>query len=122
LYDTGNGTLKSVGTPISEEIIFYNSDFNGFEWLDQKNNWYQCSVFGTVEKLNYQLDFGTVLFSNPTLIFYKKNGKVLIFNRKSKETIEIENSDKTFESLTYKNQILSIFTNQGISNYKITIP
>jgi hypothetical protein len=122
LYDTGNGTLKSVGTPISEEIIFYNSDFNGFEWLDQKNNWYQCSVFGTVEKLDYQLDSGTVLFSNAALIFYKKNGKVLIFNRKSKETIEIENSDKTFESLTYKNQILSIFTNQGISNYKITIP
>ena len=122
LYDTGTGTLKSVGTPISEPIVFYNSDFNSFEWMDKKNDWYQCSVFGKVEKLNYQFTFDSILFTNSEFIFYKKEENVLVFNRKTKEISEIENSEKSFTSLTFKNQILSIFTNQGISNYKITIP
>jgi hypothetical protein len=34
----------------------------------------------------------------------------------------IEISEKTFKNFTYKDQILSIFTNQGITNYKITLP
>jgi len=34
----------------------------------------------------------------------------------------IENVEKSFKNFYYKDQILSIFTNQGISNYKITIP
>lgn len=122
LYDTKNGSLKSVGTPLSDQIVYYNSDFNTFEWLDKKNNWYQCSVFGTVQKLDYQFEFDNIMFSNGEFIFYKKNETVFIFNRNTKKSAPIENIDKTFENLTYKNQILSIFTTQGISNYKITIP
>jgi hypothetical protein len=122
LYDTINGTLKSIGTPISEQLIFYNSDFNYFEWIDHKNKWYQCSVFGSVQELKYRFEFERILFSNNEFIFYKQNEKVLVFNRKTYKINVLENIDKTFESLTFKNQILSIFTTQGISNYKITIP
>lgn len=122
LYDTGSGALKSVATPISEPIIYYNSDFNSFEWLDKKNDWYQCSVFGKVEKLNYQSDLDSILFTNSEFVFYKKEESIFVYNRKTKVISEIENSEKSFTSITFKNQILSIFTNQGISNYKITIP
>ena len=122
LYDTGNGTLKSVGTPLSESIVFYNSDFNYFEWMDKSKNWYQCSVFGTVKKLDYAFNFDSILYSDNEQIFYKKEGKVLIFNRNTIKISSIENIDKTFKSLTFKNQILSIFTNKGISNFKITKP
>ncbi|WP_432672799.1 hypothetical protein [Flavobacterium sp. SM2513] len=122
LYDTSNGTLKAVGTPISEEITFYNSNFNWFEWRDNKNNWYQCSIFGTVQRLDLPTDFDAVLFSDTEFIFYTKNGKHVIFNRNTKKINTLENLDNSFTSLTFKNQILSIFTNQGITNYKITIP
>lgn len=122
LYDTVNGTLKSVGTPISEQINFYNSDFNSFKWLDRKNNWYQCSLFGKVEKLEYQFKFESIEFTDNEFIFYKKDQNIYVFNRKTNEISLLENTDKSFRSLTFKNQILSIFTIQGISNYKITIP
>lgn len=122
LYDTGNGNLKPVGSPISEQIIFYNSDFNWFEWTDSKNNWYQCSIFGSVQKLDYTFDFDKILFSNNEYIIYKIEDRIMIFNRKNKEITSLENIDKSFETLTFKNQILSIFTNHRISNYKITIP
>jgi hypothetical protein len=122
LYDTSKGTLKSVGLPISEVVLFYNSDFNWFEWLDENKNWYECSIFGTVRKLDYTFDFDEILFSDTEFIFYKKEEKIRMYNRNTKAINTLENSDKTFASLTYKNQILSIFTNQGISNYKITTP
>jgi hypothetical protein len=34
----------------------------------------------------------------------------------------IENVDKSFKKFYYKDQILAIFTDQEITNYKITIP
>lgn len=122
LYDTSNGALKSVGTPISEEINYYHSNFNWFEWVDSKNNWYRCSIFGTVQKLGYDFEFETILFADNEFIFYKKDHKTFIFNRNTKKITALENVDKSFKSLTYKNQILSTFTNQGISNFKITTP
>ena len=122
LYDTGNGSLKSVGTPLSDEIIFYTTDFNNFEWLDDKNNWYQCSIFGTVTETILYFEFDTILFANNEIIIYKKEEKTFIFDRKKSTFILLDINNKTFSNVTFKNQILSIFTNQGISNYKITIP
>ena len=122
LYDTGNANLKSVGTPISQDILFYNTDFNSFEWLNKNNNLYQTSVFGTVTESILYFEFDAILFANNEIIIYIKEQKIYAFDRKKSTFIFIENNNKTFQNLTYKNQILSIFTNQGISNYKITIP
>ena len=122
LYDTGNGVLKSIGTPLSEPITFYTSDFNSFTWLDIKKNWYQISIYGSVQKLAYNFDFDLILSANTDAIVYRKNAKIFIYFTKNAEHVQIENFDKTFENLTFKNQILSIFTNQEISNFKITIP
>jgi hypothetical protein len=122
LYNTINGTLKAVGTPLSENIVYYNSDFNNFEWLDDKNNWYQCNIFGMIQKLDYYIDFDKVLFSDSEYIIYKKDEKVFAFAKNTNTYILLENSNKMVESLSYKNQILSIFTKREISNFKIKIP
>ena len=122
LYNTTNGNLKAVGTPISENIIYYNSDFNNFEWLDDKNNWYQCSIFGTVQQLDCYIDFDKILFSDSEFIIYRKDEKIFAFGKNNNNHVLIGTSDKTFKSLSYKNQILTIFTTQEISNFKITIP
>lgn len=122
LYDSANGNLKTVGTPLSEAIIFYNSDFNTFEWLDKSNHFYQCSIFGTVREVNLPFEFDALLFTDNDFIIYKKDENLFCFGKKTNNFIILKNSDKTFENLTYKNQILSIFTNREISNYKITIP
>jgi hypothetical protein len=122
LYDTINGTLITVGTPLSAAIVFYNSDFNTFEWLDKSNQFYQCTIFGTVRELSLPFEFDTILFTNNELIIYKKDEKIIAFGKKTSNFTLLENSTKSFENLTYKSQILSIFTKEGISNFKITIP
>ena len=122
LYEMSNGTLKPVGTPLSQAIIFYATDFNYFEWVDEAHHWYKCTIFGTVTQLDYPFEFDSILFVNSEMIIYKKNEKTIAFNRNTNNYILLENTNKSFESLSYKNQILSIFTNQEISNFKITIP
>jgi len=46
----------------------------------------------------------------------------LIFDKKSKNSYFVEKSMNSVKSVSFKNQILSIFTAQEIRNYKITIP
>ena len=122
LCDTGNASLKSVGIPISDEIGFYNTNFNTFEWLNKNNDLYRTTVFGTVTETTLYFEFDAILFANNEVIIYKKEQKIYAFYREKSTFMFIENIDKTFKNLTYKNQILSIFTNQEITNYKITIP
>lgn len=122
LYDTISGILKTVGTPLSAGIIFYSSDFNTLEWIDKDKEWYQCSIFGNVKSLTFGIDYDSILFSDNHLFIYQKGQEVLIFNKKSKNSYFVEKSMNSVKSVSFKNQILSIFTAQEIRNYKITIP
>jgi hypothetical protein len=45
-----------------------------------------------------------------------------LYDLEKGEKTQIEISEKTFKKFYYKDQILSIFTAKGITNYKITIP
>ncbi len=51
-----------------------------------------------------------------------KEGKLYVQDVKNNTIFPIENVENSFENFYYKDQILSIFTNQGITNYKISIP
>lgn len=122
LYDTLNGNLKPVGIPLAERMVFYHTDFNSFEWMDVAKRWYSCSIFGTIKELKIAFDFDCILAANSEIIIYKKDEKIYIYSKKTEKISALENIDKSFKSLTFKNQILSIFTNQGINNYKIITP
>ncbi|MDD3004179.1 hypothetical protein [Flavobacterium sp.] len=122
LYDTLSGHLKPVGIPLAERMLFYHTDFNSFEWLDTSKRWYSCSIFGTIKELKMPFEFDAILYASAEVVIYKKGENMFAYSKKSEKISSIENVDKTFESLAFKNQILSIFTNRGISNYKITLP
>ena len=55
-------------------------------------------------------------------VIFSKEGKLFLQDAKIKAIYPIENVDKSFEKFYYKDQILSIFTNKEITNYKIKIP
>jgi hypothetical protein len=122
LFDYSNNTYKTLGQPIQETIKNWQSDFNYFQWTDSKNNWYACDIFSKI------LFLGTIpsskqiqIIDNEKLIFYDGE-KLYYFNGKSQTISEIVIVEKSFENFYYKDQILAIFTNQQITNYKITIP
>lgn len=122
LYDINTNQYKDLGIPIKESFLYYQTDFNYFQWIDKQNQWQVCTIFGrifsngTIEK-NTQVQ----LLDNDKLMYYKE-GKLYVKNRTTAELHEIEKIEKSFIKFYYKDQILSIFTSKGITNYKIIIP
>ena len=122
LYDYLKNTLQPLATPFQQPIASYASDFNHFQWIDANYNWYRCDVFGKVSFQGKVASFDQIQFLNGNSFLYTKDQRLYITDVNSGQQYWIENIDKSFESFYYKDQILSIFTRKGITNYKINIP
>ena len=85
-------------------------------------NWYAVDVFGKITSLGKVADFEQIQIVEKQCILFSKEGKLYVQDVKNNTIFPIENVEKSFENFYYKDQILSIFTNQGITNYKISIP
>jgi hypothetical protein len=121
-FDYLNQEYKTVSVPFTESIKNYSSDFNIFQWVDIKNNWYTCDIFGKIKSKGNIPDFDWIEIINENQFIYSKDAVLTLYDLEKGEKTQIEISEKTFKKFYYKDQILSIFTATGITNYKITIP
>lgn len=122
LYDITSNQYKNLGVPIKENLLFYQTDFNTFDWIDKQNQWYSCSIFGRVINNGvFESQNQMQLLDKSTLLYSKENNLFLI-DRTTTLEYKIEIVEKSFEKFYYTDQILSIFTNHEITNYKITLP
>ena len=125
LYDYLKNEYKIVSTPLTETIKYYLTDFNTFYWIDKKNNWFSCNIFGKTTSLGKIPDFDSIeiindhqyLFSKANLLYFKD-----IASPDTNGFSEIEVFEKSLDKFCYKEQILSIFTAKEIRNYKIVTP
>ena len=122
LYDYLNNSYKTITPPINGTLKHYESNFNTFQWIDEKLNWYSCSLFGNITFMGKVPDFDEIQLISNTNLIYKKNNLIYYLNLIGNKIYLIDFDKKTFEKFNYKDQILSIFTNQEIINYKITTP
>ena len=122
LYDYLNNEYKTISVPFSESIKNYSSDFNVFHWVDNKNNWYTCDIFGKIISKAIIPDFEWIEIINENQLIYSKNAILTLYDLEKGGETEIEISEKTFKKFYYKDQILSIFTSEGITNFKIILP
>ena len=117
-----NTNYKTITVPFTENIKNYFSDFNAFHWIDNKNNWYTCDIFGRITNNGKVPDFESIEIINKNQFICSTNGRLIFQDLEKDQKTEIKIAEKSFKNFYYKDQILSIFTNKGISNYKITIP
>jgi hypothetical protein len=122
LFDYLKNTFQTITPAFQGNIKYYQSDFNTFQWIDNNLNWFSCDVFGKITNLGRVADFDQAQITSNQSIIFSKQEKIYIQNFKNNAISPIENVEKSFKNFYYKDQILSIFTNQGISNYKILIP
>ena len=122
LYDYLNKEYKTISIPFTDSIKNYSSDFNVFHWVDTKNNWYTCNIFGKITTKGIIPDFDSIVIINESQFIYSKDAILTLYDLEKGKKTEIKISEKTFKKFYYKDQILSIFTSKGITNYKITIP
>lgn len=122
LYNYLNGDFKSITTSIKGNFKHYESDFNTFQWIDDNLNWYSCDIYGKITLLRKVSDFDKIQILNSELILFSKGERLYFQDFKLNTAEEIQNVDKSFDYFSYKDQILSIFTNRQIKNYKIIVP
>lgn len=122
LFDYLKNTSKTIGNPIAENIKYTQTDFNNFYWIDDINNWYAIDIFGKVTLLANIPSFEKIqIVDNEKLLFSREN-ILYCLNNVTKTIYEIEIVEKSIKNYYYKDQILAIFTNQQIKNYKIKLP
>ena len=122
LYDYLNNQYQTISVPFIEPSKIYASDFNYFYWIDTRNNFYNCDLFGKVTFKGLIPDFDTVSIINESQYIYAKNFTLTFQDVEKGKNYGIEIPEKSFKNFHYRDQILSIFTHEGITNYKITIP
>lgn len=122
LFDYLKNTFQSITPSFQGNLKYYQSDFNTFQWIDNNLNWYAVDVFGKITSLGKVADFEKIQIMDNKSVILSKEGKLYIQDIKNNRISPIENVEKSFKNFHYKDQILSIFTNQGITNYKISIP
>lgn len=125
LFDYLKNEYKTVSTPLTETITFYQTDFNTFYWIDEKNNWYSCDLFGKTTVLGKASDFDEIQILSPKQYIFSSANQLYFkdIHKDGSETVsEIGIPEKSLNKFYYKEQILSIFTAKEITNYKIVIP
>jgi hypothetical protein len=121
-FDYLKNTFQSITPPFEGNIKFYSTDFNTFQWIDKGLNWYSCTLFGKISVLGKIPDFDYIQLVANHAVLFSKAGVFYFYDVEKNKTYQIENVEKSSTNFYYKDQILSIFTNQEISNYKIKIP
>ncbi len=122
LFDYLKNTSKTIGNPIAENIKYTQTDFNNFYWIDEINNWYAIDIFGKVTLLANIPPFEKIQIVDHEKLLFLRDNTLYCLNNQSKTVFEIEIVENSFQNFYYKDQILAIFTNQQIKNYKIKLP
>jgi len=122
LFDYIYNTFQTITPPFKDKIIYYESDFNYFKWIDANLQWYSCDIYGKVTSLGKVPAFDQIQEVNKQTVIYSKNGILYLYDLQKNKTYTISIVDKSFKKFYYKDQILSIFTSDTILNYKIILP
>jgi len=122
LFDYLNNSFKAITPPFSENIKYYETDFNYFQWIDEKLNRYACDAFGKITSYGKTVAFNHIQLPSTDKVLFSNEGQLHLYDYKKDKKYTIENIDKSYQSFFCKDQILSIFTNQQITNYKIITP
>lgn len=122
LYDYSKRELKTLTVPFSNNVKSYCSDFNFFQWVDELGNLYRCDVYGKIKMLGIMKDCEQIQLISDSILIYQKGSNLYEYDLVEKKETLLEIDEKTFKNFSFKDQILSIFTDHGITNYKIAVP
>lgn len=122
LFDIQKNTFQTITPSYKENLKFYQSDYNYFYWIDTKQNLYVSNLFGKVNFLGQVPDYLQLQVVSPKQVLLKNDNGLFLYNLENQSLSPITLNEKSFNRFSFKDQILSIFTENEISQYKITLP
>ena len=122
LFNYSKNNSTEFTTPIQGSLKCTSSDFNSFYWIDELNNSYSISIYGQISFLGKIPVFNTVQFIDSKKLLFSIDNKICVFDFTTKSTVELKIVENSFNNFYFKDQILAIFTDQQITNFKIKLP
>jgi len=120
LYDPLRNNFRTLTPPFNDGIKYYQSDYNYFYWIDSAGKCFMVNLFGKVTALGKVPAFEQAQILSATQILYSKDNNLYLYDLPTKTQKFIQINEKSFTSFYYASQILSIFTESEIIQYKIT--
>lgn len=120
-FDLKKKNFTPISVVISGNLKHYESDFNQFKWIDDKFNMYSCDLFGKISSEGIVASFDQIQILSNQKVLYSRNNKLFIQDLKNGSNTLISNIENSIKNFSYRDQILTIFTEIGITNYKITL-
>ena len=122
LYDLKTNYYQEIGVPVNGQINYYQTDYNYFQWITKAGQFLSCDRYGKfIEIAQLEAADSYQIISPNHLLFFKDNA-LFVRDFITNKQIKIQIVEKSFRNFYYKDQILSIFTNEGNTNYKINLP
>lgn len=122
LFNLEDNSHSFISTPLNETIENYSSNYNRFYWTDNQNNNYSISFFGKVQLLGKIPNYDTIQFISDNIFVYKTGDELFYTIRETNNNYQIKIDKKSFLNFFINGEILSIFTNNKVINYKINLP
>ncbi len=122
LYDYTQNKWLALGTTLTSAPKNYTSDFNYFYWSNASGEVNRCDVYGKMDNLGRLPENEQFVWTGTQSIILQTGHDLYWYDFTDNKRLFIEIDKKSFKKFTYKDQILSIFTDQGITNYKINLP
>lgn len=122
LYSTSKNTLEELSTAVKSPIKHYTTDVNQFSWIDENLDWFSCDIYGKIKKIGTVQETEFCQFVDSRSIVYKKDNLFYLRSAAMETGMQLNNVDKRAKSFQLHGDILSIFTNREIINYKIVLP
>ncbi|MGV3460410.1 MAG: hypothetical protein ACO1N9_08155 [Flavobacterium sp.] len=122
LFDITQNTFRTITPPFRDTIIYYQSDYNYFYWIDVTGKCFRANLFGKIDFLGNIPPNDAVVIASTRYVLLRSGNALTLFDMELQVQTPIAITEKTFESFTYSGEILSIFTGTQITEYKITLP
>ena len=122
LYNLTNDTFKWISTSLEHPIKQYHSNYTHFYWLNDKNKFHSISIYGAIETFGYFPDFDNIQLINDEIALYSKDNFLLYYEIATNRSTKIEIAENFVTNFFFADRILSIFTPNEITNYKIILP
>ena len=122
LFDLKSKYYQEIGVPLIGQINYYQTEYNYFQWISSNGDWSTCDRYGKILEVA-KLDFADAYqIIGLNKIMFLKNNALFVRDFSTNKQTKIQIVEKSFQKFYYKDQILSIFTDQGNTNYKINLP
>jgi len=122
LYDYQKKTFHPISVTFESPIIYSQSDYNFFYWINKELQLLASNVYGKINFLGKVEKADQTQIISSKQILLKKGDTLSIYDLEKETSQIIPIPEKSFQSFYYKEQILSIFTTNEIRNYKIILP